>query len=80
MPEQPQEIVTALQQLFGTSLTVGATFPGEAVVVAAFEYGKTVRETMDPALRTRYDAVMVQTAEDASAVWRKIWKSAGVLE
>lgn len=50
--------------------------PGEALLVAIFQYAKEVRQTMSQENRDRFDAVNVQVLED----WRKIWVKMGLLE
>ena len=82
MPEKSTtpNITEVIQKIFGSSFTVGMTFPGESIIVAGFKYGETVRETMDDALLKRYDAVMVQILEDSYKVYRDIWVKAGVLK
>lgn len=49
--------------------------PGEALLVAIFEFASKSRETMSQANRDRYDAVQITMLED----WVKFWKSIGAL-
>jgi len=52
------------------------SLPGEGIVVAAFNYAATVRETMDPSMRLEWDKRMLRIYDD----WRKFWASIGVVE
>ena len=60
---------------FKVDIQAGGAFPGEAMIVAIFNYATKVRETMSQENRDRYDAINVAVLED----WRKIWKKAGLI-
>lgn len=63
-----------------TKVELSATFPGEGAVIALFRAYEVGRVTMDPEIRKRWDALLLQIAEDSYKVWRKAWVAAGLLE
>ncbi len=61
-------------------LNVSGTLPGEAMFTALLNYVALRTATMDPDLRKRLDAILVQQAEDLQHIWRSIWVKLGVLQ
>lgn len=55
------------------SLNIGATLPGEALVVAIIEAVTENRRTMSQANRDRFDAMVIKSMEDGSAFWSSIF-------
>jgi hypothetical protein len=55
------------------------TIPGEMIISALLNYAASVRSSMKPELLARLDAVLVQQAEDAQRIWRKMWIDAGLI-
>ena len=58
----------------------GGSFPGETFLAAFFNWASTVRATMDPEIRRRFDLVWVQQYEDLQGIWRGIWIAAGLIK
>ena len=61
------------------SPVIGASFPGEQVVVAILRYAEVARQTMSQENRDGWDALNLKVSRDAYAVWRDIWVKAKVL-
>ena len=60
-------------------LNVTGTLPGETIIAALINYAAAREATMDPALKARLDAVLVQQVEDLQHVWRGIWHAWGIV-
>jgi hypothetical protein len=61
-------------------VNLNASFPGENLVVALLNYAAQRSHDMDPDLRKRLDAVLVQQVEDLQGVWRAAWVKLGVVK
>ena len=48
-------------------------FPGEAAFVAIVELVKVIRQTTDPEVLKRVDALNIEMAEDAYKLWKKVF-------
>ncbi len=55
---------------------LNSVVPGEALLVAIFNYATAVRETMTPENRARFDNINLTMIED----WTKFWKKLSILE
>jgi len=64
----------------GIEIKVTGSLPGETVILAVLKAYISVRESMDPELRKRWDAITVQQLEDVQNVWRGIWVALGVVK
>jgi len=48
-------------------------FPGEAAFAAIVELVKVIRQTTDPDILKRVDALNIQMAEDFYRIWKKVF-------
>ena len=60
-------------------LKISGQLPGETALLAVLNFATAFRATMDPAVRDRWDKILVEQAEDLQKVWRKMWVDWGVL-
>lgn len=54
--------------------------PGEQIIAALLNYAASVRSTMKPELLERLDTILIQQAEDAQKIWRKLWIEAKLID
>lgn len=60
-------------------IRVSGKLPGEDVIAKIIDWNMKYRDTMDPEIRKRWDAILVEQAEDLQAIWRNLWVQWGLL-
>lgn len=57
-------------------LNISGSLPGEAIVVAIFNYAMKVRETQTPEVRAAWDKRLLELYDR----WDAFWKNLGILK
>lgn len=59
---------------------ISGQLPGEAGYCKTLDFIMSRFAGMDPAIQKRWDAILIEQAEDLQRVWRKLWVDWGVLD